>query len=190
MKRLPLEITRFVARLGAVCVCMMLVSRSLAADVVPVPNLETPSLLDAALPLADRVVVDKSERRLYLYHEDEVLRSYRIALGLHPIGHKQYEGDFRTPEGEYRLVRRNGRSDYFLSIQVSYPNEQDIERARRIGRKPGGAIMIHGLPNTPRKSVDYYARNDWTDGCIAVTNSEMVEIWLMTPPDTPIQIRP
>jgi murein L,D-transpeptidase YafK len=120
----------------------------------------------------------------------QVLRSYKVALGLRPEGHKQFEGDYRTPEGKYRLVRRNPNSEFFLSIQVSYPNDQDIARARAQGLRPGGAIMIHGQPNTPRKSRDYYSNVDWTEGCIALANSDMVEIWLMTPPDTPIEIQP
>jgi murein L,D-transpeptidase YafK len=146
--------------------------------------------VDAALPLADRVIVDKSDRKLLLLRAGEVLRSYKVSLGLRPEGHKQFEGDFRTPEGAYRLTRRNPNSEYFLSIQVDYPNDNDIARARRQGLKPGGAIMIHGQPNTPRKPRDYYTNVDWTEGCIAVSNSDMVEIWLMTPPDTPIEIQP
>jgi murein L,D-transpeptidase YafK len=148
------------------------------------------SSVDAALPLADQVVVRKSERKLYLIRKGEVLRTYRIALGLRPEGHKEFEGDYRTPEGKYRLTRRNPNSEYFLSIQVDYPNTQDMARAQRQGLRPGGAIMIHGQPNTPRKTRDYYTNVDWTEGCIAVANSDMVEIWLMTPPDTPIEIAP
>ena len=146
--------------------------------------------VEAALPLANRVVVRKGERKLYLMRGEDVLRTYKVALGLRPEGHKQSEGDYRTPEGKYRLTRRNPNSEYFLSIQIDYPNERDITRARRQGVKPGGAIMIHGQPNTPRKPRDYYTNVDWTEGCIAVANSDMVEIWLMTPPDTPIEIRP
>lgn len=148
------------------------------------------SALHAGLEMADQVVVRKSERMLYLMRNHQVLRSYKVALGLRPEGHKQFEGDFRTPEGKYRLVRRNPNSEYFLSIQVSYPNDADVARARKQGLRPGGAIMIHGQPNTPRKSRDYYSNVDWTEGCIAVSNSDMVEIWLMTPPDTPIEIQP
>lgn len=148
------------------------------------------SSLEAGLPLADTVVVRKSQRTLQLLRDGQVLRSYKVALGLRPDGHKQYEGDFRTPEGKYKLVRRNPNSEYFLSIQVSYPNDIDIARARKQGMRPGGAIMIHGQPNTPRKPRDYYTNVDWTEGCIAVSNSDMVEIWLMTPPDTPIEIQP
>jgi murein L,D-transpeptidase YafK len=87
-------------------------------------------------------------------------------------------------------VRRNPRSDFFLSIQVSYPSDEDLHRARNSGARPGGLIMIHGEPNVPRKPADYYARNDWTDGCIAVSNSDMVDIWLRTQAGIPIEIRP
>ena len=140
--------------------------------------------------LADRVVVRKSERKMYLMHADTVLRSYRVALGLNPVGPKVQEGDSRTPEGHYMLTRRNPRSEYFLSIQVSYPNDRDMQRARRNRLTPGGAIMIHGLPNELRREPSYYEKRDWTDGCIAVSDSDMLEIWLMTPPDTPIDILP
>jgi len=146
--------------------------------------------LDAGLQLADTVIVRKGERRLYLMRNGQVLRSFKVALGLRPEGHKQFEGDYRTPEGKYRLNRRNPNSEYFLSIQVSYPNDEDVARARKQGLRPGGAIMIHGQPNTPTRSRDYYQTVDWTEGCIAVSNSDMVEIWLMTPPDTPIEIQP
>ncbi len=148
------------------------------------------SSVEAGLPLADSVIVRKSARVLELLKNGQVLRSYKVALGLRPEGHKQFEGDFRTPEGKYLLTRRNPNSEYFLSIQVSYPNDQDVARARRHGLSPGGAIMIHGQPNTPKKPRDYYSTIDWTEGCIAVSNSDMVEIWLMTAPDTPIEIQP
>jgi murein L,D-transpeptidase YafK len=148
------------------------------------------STLDAGLPLADAVVVRKSQRMLYLMRNNKVLRSFKVSLGLRPDGHKQFEGDYRTPEGKYRLNYRNPNSEYFLSIQISYPNDADVAFARKKGQRPGGAIMIHGQPNTPRKPRDYYSNVDWTEGCIAVSNSDMVEIWLMTPPDTPIEIQP
>jgi murein L,D-transpeptidase YafK len=149
----------------------------------------TPAGTSAALPVATRVVVYKSERRLELQRGSEVLRSFRIALGLMPEGHKERAGDFRTPEGRYYLTRRNPRSDFFLSIQVSYPNEKDLRRAKANGWDPGGAIMIHGQPNRPKRDTGSYER-DWTDGCIAVSNSDMVEIWLLTQNNTPIDILP
>ena len=144
---------------------------------------------NAALPTASRVVVYKSERRLVLLRGTDVLRSYRVSLGLVPEGPKVRVGDFRTPEGRYLLTRRNPRSDFFLSIQVSYPGPHDVKRARSGGWDPGGSIMIHGLPNQLRREPDYYAR-DWTDGCIALSNSDMLEIWLLTNDNTPIDILP
>lgn len=140
--------------------------------------------------LADQVVVNKSERRLYLLRDGEVLRSYEIALGLSPEGHKSREGDFRTPEGDYRLRRRVIDSDFFMSIEISYPNMNDIAAARSMGVSPGGNIMIHGQPNNPKKPPRYYANYDWTDGCIAVSNLAMTDIWQLTKVDTPISIIP
>ena len=148
------------------------------------------SFVAVPVPVADAVVVHKSERRLLLMRHGEVLRSYKIALGLQPEGPKARAGDFRTPEGRYFLTRRNPRSDYFLSILVSYPNDQDQERARHDRTDPGGSIMIHGLPNSLRHSLNYYEKSDWTDGCIALSDSDMVEVWLMTRENTPIEILP
>jgi len=119
-----------------------------------------------------------------------MLRSYRVSLGLQPEGHKKQEGDFRTPEGRYLLNLRNPRSDFFLSIQVSYPNAKDRARARKAGVAPGGLIMIHGLPNEPRWSPEHYAQEDWTDGCIALNNADMMEVWMLVADGTPIDIRP
>ena len=149
-----------------------------------------PSAQSARLPVATRVVVRKSARRLELLNGPDVLRSYDVKLGLQPAGHKEREGDFRTPEGSYRLTRRNPRSDFFLSIQVSYPNDADVKRAKANGWPPGGAIMIHGLPNQLKQPPDYYRTRDWTDGCIALSNSDMVELWLLTQDNVPIDILP
>jgi len=142
------------------------------------------------MPVATRVVVRKGERRMDLMRGSEVLRSYKIALGLQPAGPKERAGDFRTPEGRYYLTRRNARSDYFLSIQVSYPSDTDLKKAKKGGWDPGGSIMIHGLPNRLRHDPAYYLARDWTDGCIAVSNSDMVEIWLLTQNEIPIDIFP
>ena len=142
------------------------------------------------LPYVNRLVVRKSERRLYLMDGDRIVREYKIALGLEPVGPKQRDGDFRTPEGWYTLARRNPRSDYFLSIQISYPNAGDLERAHVHHWQPGGSIMIHGLPNHLKNSPWYYQHSDWTDGCIAVSDADMVEIWLLTRDGTPIDILP
>ena len=139
---------------------------------------------------ADRVIVHKAERRMELLREGRTIANYRVSLGLNPNGHKQREGDFRTPEGSYRLTRRNARSEFFLSIMVSYPEAADVALARRNGWSPGGLIMVHGLPNEPKYARDRYLNTDWTDGCIAVSNSDMLDIWLMTRESTPIEIRP
>ncbi|HEX4377672.1 MAG TPA: L,D-transpeptidase family protein [Steroidobacteraceae bacterium] len=149
-----------------------------------------PADLSAPLPVADEVVVHKAERRLYLLRRGEVIRSYRVALGLMPQGPKERAGDFRTPEGRYQLTRRNTHSDYFLSILVSYPNAEDARRAHSHHEDPGGSIMIHGLPNNLRHPPDYYATADWTDGCIALSNSDMVEVWLMTQDNVRVEILP
>lgn len=139
---------------------------------------------------ADHIVVHKREHKLYLYSGARLLGQYTVKLGLSPVGQKEREHDFRTPEGHYYLARRNTRSDYFLSIQVSYPNKEDELRARKNRWAPGGLIMIHGLPNSLKHSADYYATNDWTDGCIALSNSDMVEVWMRTQDNIPIDIYP
>jgi murein L,D-transpeptidase YafK len=140
--------------------------------------------------LADRVIVHKAEHKLYLYNGDRLLGVYKVALGLSPVGQKERERDYKTPEGRYFLARRNTRSDYFLAIQVSYPNKQDELRAHKKGWAPGGAIMIHGFPNSPHHPWAYYDANDWTDGCIALSNSDMVEVWMRTQDNIPIDIYP
>jgi len=139
---------------------------------------------------ADSVLIVKSERKLYLLKDGEVLRDFDVALGLMPDGAKQREGDFRTPEGRYFLETKNPNSDYFLSVKISYPNADDRARARVQGVDPGGQIMIHGLPNEPKYNESRYLSTDWTDGCVAVSNSDMVDIWLMTKEGMAIEIRP
>jgi murein L,D-transpeptidase YafK len=139
---------------------------------------------------ADHVIVRKSEHKLYLYSGSRLLGTYKVELGLSPTGQKEREHDFRTPEGHYYLARRNTRSDFFLSIQVSYPNKDDEMRARKNRWQPGGLIMVHGLPNNMKHSAEYYASNDWTDGCIALSNSDMVEFWMRTQDNIPIDIYP
>jgi murein L,D-transpeptidase YafK len=140
--------------------------------------------------MADRVVIRKADRQLLLMKDGSVLRTMDVALGLLPKGDKKEEGDFHTPEGSYQLIKRNPASEFFLSIQISYPNKVDIREARALGVDPGGQIMIHGQPNKPKHSVAYYQQTDWTDGCIAVSNADMVDIWLMTSADTPVLISP
>ena len=135
---------------------------------------------------AQYLVVEKEARRLTLFRDGEVLRSYRVDLGGNPIGHKQHEGDQRTPEGTYSIDFKNPDSAYHLSLKISYPNDEDVARAKRLGRDPGGMIMIHGVG----EEAIWRRRQDWTDGCIAVSNSEIEEIWQMVEENTPIVIRP
>lgn len=141
-------------------------------------------------PLADKVIVEKQNRKLHLMTAGKVFRTFDIALGVAPVGDKEREGDQKTPEGLYLLDGRNPDSDFFLSIHISYPNASDRAEARREGYDPGGAIMIHGQPNLPTYSQAYYRKEDWTNGCIAVSNSDMIDIWLMTPDEIAIEIRP
>ena len=147
-------------------------------------------LPSGALLPAERVIVHKAERRMELLRDGRTIARYRVSLGLNPSGHKQREGDFRTPEGSYRLTRRNARSEFFLSVQVSYPESGDVALARRNGWAPGGSIMVHGQPNVPRYPPDRYLSTDWTDGCIALSNEDMLDFWLLTGADTPIEIHP
>jgi murein L,D-transpeptidase YafK len=142
----------------------------------------------SAAERADRVVVRKAQRLVELYRGDQRMRSYKCSLGLSPTGHKRREGDFRTPEGNYYLDTRNFDSDFFLSIRISYPNDEDLFRASQDGVDPGNYIMIHGLPNHMDKPPSYYTSHDWTNGCVAVSNSDMVEIWMLTDFQTPIDI--
>jgi murein L,D-transpeptidase YafK len=135
-------------------------------------------------PTADLVVVQKSERRLILAAGGKALADYTVNLGFQPEGHKAQERDGRTPEGEYFIDRRNHRSDYHLSLGISYPNPADVARARAMGVDPGGDIFIHGSPTRPEDR----GKRDWTAGCIAVTDRQIEEIWQMVPLGTRITI--
>jgi murein L,D-transpeptidase YafK len=139
---------------------------------------------------ADRVLVDKSERTLVLLRDGRPLKTYRVSLGGAPRGHKRREGDERTPEGTYLLDYRNPRSSAHLSLHVSYPDPADAARARAAGEDPGGMIMVHGITDGLGWIGRLHRLMDWTDGCIAVANWEMDEIWRAVPDGTPIDIRP
>ncbi len=139
---------------------------------------------------ADSVAVFKEGRKMILYSGGKEIKTYSISLGKNPIGHKQKEGDKKTPEGNYTLDERNPNSSYHLSIHISYPNEQDKFNAESLGVSPGSDIMIHGLPNNTEFLEDYYLNTDWTDGCIAVSNDEIEEIWQAVDDGTPITIYP
>jgi murein L,D-transpeptidase YafK len=139
---------------------------------------------------ADRVVVEKAARRLHLVKDGRVLKTYRVALGGNPLGHKQQEGDQRTPEGEYLIDRRNPASSYHLALHVSYPSPEDTSRATRARVAPGGDIMIHGLRNGLGWMGRLHRLRDWTAGCVAVTDREIEEIWHAVPDGTPISLQP
>lgn len=163
---------------------------SMLAAIMAVSMAAGPFASASDFPLADMVVVEKGKRKLHLVREGEFFRTFDIALGMFPIGDKSKEGDQKTPEGVYKLDMRNPDSDFFLSIHISYPDGVDRRVARAKGLDPGGQIMIHGQPNEPTYSEAYYAKEDWTNGCIAVSNSDMIDIWLMTPDVVQIEIRP
>jgi murein L,D-transpeptidase YafK len=133
-------------------------------------------------------VLLKSERLLLLLKGEVVLVSYEVALGTSPVGHKQHAGDRRTPEGRYQLDWRTEHSDYHRAIHVSYPNARDRAKASATQADPGGGIMIHGLPDGLGEIGADHRSGDWTDGCIAVTNEEMDQIWELIPDGTPIEI--
>jgi murein L,D-transpeptidase YafK len=139
---------------------------------------------------ADRVLVLKKERKLILLGHGKTLKTYAIALGADPVGPKTREGDHKTPEGIYVLDRRNPKSRFYRAIHISYPNAEERANAAKRGFSPGGDIMVHGLPNGYGWVRSAHRLHDWTDGCIAVTNDEMDEIWRAVPDGTPIEIRP
>jgi len=141
-------------------------------------------------PQADRIVVYKARRTMELYHNGHVIKTYKIALGPHSVGPKTRQGDHRTPEGRYRIDARNAHSKFHLSLHISYPDPADRERARKLGVSPGGDIMIHGVPDRFAYLGSLQANYDWTDGCIAVSNSEIEEIWKLVPIGTEVEINP
>lgn len=136
----------------------------------------------------DRIVVLKSERKMQLFSGSTVVREYRVALGFQPVGAKEMEGDGKTPEGLYSIDYRNPKSQFHLSLHVSYPNPEQVSRAKKQGISPGGMIMIHGLRNGTGFLGRFHWLVDWTTGCIAVTNEEIEEIWRVVPDRTPIEI--
>ena len=148
-----------------------------------------PSALYAA-PRADRIIVHKQVRTMELMHAGQVIKTYKIALGGEPVGPKTRQGDHRTPEGTYLIDSRNIHSQYHRSLHISYPNANDREHARKLGTPTGGDIYIHGLPNGYGFVGAAHRARDWTDGCIAVTDQEIEEIWGLVENGTPVDIRP
>jgi murein L,D-transpeptidase YafK len=145
----------------------------------------------AVQPLrADKVVVLKKEHTLQLLSAGKVIKSYKVALGGDPVGPKTRQGDHKTPEGVYVLDSRNVHSQFYKSIHISYPSARDRAEARKRGVSPGGDVFVHGLPKGYGWVGAGHRAKDWTDGCIAVTNQEIDEIWLAVADGTPIEIRP
>ncbi|MBM3484481.1 MAG: hypothetical protein FJX66_14420 [Alphaproteobacteria bacterium] len=147
--------------------------------------LGTPDDAWAKLPKADQVVVYKAKRIMHLMRKGWVIRSYHVKLGDKPVGHKVFQYDGRTPEGRYVIDFRNAASQFHRSLRISYPRPEDIARAKRYRQSPGGDIFIHGTPGEGGKYD-----GDWTNGCIAVKNHEIEEIWAAVDDGTPIEIRP
>jgi tetratricopeptide (TPR) repeat protein len=139
---------------------------------------------------ADRILIEKKDRRLTLFAKGNVIKTCKIALGGNPDGPKVKQGDNKTPEGIYVIDSRNKDSRYHLSLHISYPNEEDKKRAKKLGVSPGGDIMIHGIMNGYSWVGDSHTESDWTKGCIAVTDEEIEEIDKLTPDGTVVEIRP
>jgi murein L,D-transpeptidase YafK len=165
---------------------LILAARFIAAF-LPLPLLVVAA---AETKTADRIVVEKSNRSMKLMRGDEVLKTYKVALGHQPVGAKQRAGDHKTPEGNYIIDSKNRQSRFHWALHISYPNTADRERARKLGVDPGGNIEIHGLESKFAWMGSLHRGMDWTDGCIAVTNAEIEELWPMVPVGTPLQILP
>jgi murein L,D-transpeptidase YafK len=138
----------------------------------------------------DRIVVEKSARTMTLMRDGKVLKTYKVALSREPVGAKERTGDHKVPEGEYVVDSKNPHSRFHLALHVSYPNAADRERARKLGVKPGGNIEIHGLDSKYAWVGRLQRQVDWTDGCVAVSNSEIEEIWPLVRVGTAGEIRP
>lgn len=149
-----------------------------------------PRLGGGPLGLADSIVIEKRAHRLTLFRMGQPIRRYLVALGGNPVGDKVAAGDRRTPEGLFSIEGRNPNSDYHLSLRISYPDAYHRQRAEALGVDPGGNIMIHGLPNGKGFVGAYHRTADWTNGCVALTDEEIEEIWSAVPTGTPVLIKP
>jgi murein L,D-transpeptidase YafK len=154
------------------------------------PLVLTLSALAAPQPNVDHILVLKKEHKLLLLNGDRIVKAYSVALGSGGLAPKRRQGDDKTPEGLYRIDYRNPASRFHLALHISYPAENDKEQARKRGVSPGGDIMIHGLGGEFRSLGTKHYLYDWTAGCIAVTDSEIEEIWRLVPDRTPVEIRP
>ncbi len=155
-----------------------------------VAALRRATLSSPGLTKADQIVVYKTKRLMYLMKNGRILKKYRVALGKSPVGHKIEWGDNRTPEGKYRIDLKNPESAYFLSLRISYPDTSDSDVAAALQTNPGNWIMIHGMPNDRSPDMVGHPDRDWTNGCIALTNAEMSQVWRMVDVGTAISIWP
>src|ERR1700723_1878022 len=151
---------------------------------------QSPAQSAAPAQRADTILIVKHERKLYLLRDNSPLRSYRIALGLSPAGAKEHEWDFRTPEGSYIVDFRQEHSHYFKALHISYPSAADLKRSAAQHQRVGGNIFIHGEPNQPTKPVSYYKTRDWTNGCIALSDEDLLDVWNLTAGPTRVEIVP
>lgn len=167
----------------------LVVAPQVATTGAPGPSLppQVSAPLDAPI---DRIVIEKSARRMTVFRRGQALKSYHIGLGFAPAGHKAQEGDGRTPEGFYRIDRKNDRSAFHLSLGIDYPRRADRQVAARRGVSPGGDIFIHGQPNQIEIADDMRIKGDWTAGCVAISNGEIKELFRVTPIGTEVEIRP
>ena len=149
--------------------------------------MELSSVRDAVV---DRIVIEKSKRTMTLLKQDREVRTYKVALGRNPIGPKIQKGDQKTPEGLYYVDYKLYNSGYHRALHLNYPNQDDIERARSLGVTPGNSIMIHGMKEDKLWMGDVQYLFDWTNGCIALTNREIEEVWALVSPWTPVEIKP
>jgi murein L,D-transpeptidase YafK len=161
-------------------VLILLTSCGISCRALPPPNAPEP---------ADRILIVKSAHTMTLLKGGRTLRTYPVALARGPNLPKERAGDHRTPEGMYNVAARNDRSKFYLALRLSYPNAKDVQRALQAGVDPGGLVEIHGLPNGLGWIGGFHRHYDWTDGCIAVTDNEMKEIWQMVPVGTVVEIR-
>jgi murein L,D-transpeptidase YafK len=142
------------------------------------------------LPTIDRIVIEKNQRKMTVYHDGKPVKEYRIALGFQPIGHKEQQGDGKTPEGLYKIVTKNAQSRFHRSLKISYPSESDRKHAAAHNVDAGNDVMIHGLMNGLGWIDHAHRLMDWTKGCVAVTSREIEEIYEATAVGTPVEIRP
>ena len=183
------DMKRFIRFIGIIAAFIVLLGGGLFVLREPSPAIGAPSLV-AAVDRADLIVINKTDRQMTLTRNGETLGHYSIRLGSSPVGTKTREGDGKTPEGSYRINRRNANSRFHLSLGLDYPNKAQRQTARQQGVSPGGDIFIHGQPNKLKDLRLPPLPFDWTDGCIAVSNSEIEEIFSLVATGTQVIIRP